>query len=99
MTFTGPATDPNHPEDWILSAETNWKIMGKYDHSILDRLPDQSGDLWGIESAASRQVIKGTAAVTLRLIKPRQPVVVEAFHEYDSFKGKDQFKKNPDPPS
>ena len=93
MTFTGPASDPNHPEDWILEAETPWKIVDRYDHSILDRLPDQTGDLWGMASAASRQVLKGTSAVTLRLIKPRNPVVVEAFHEFDSFKGKDQFKK------
>lgn len=93
MTFVGPANDPNHPEDWILEAVTNWKIVGKYDRSILDRLPDQSGDLWGMETAGSRQVRKGTAAVTLRLIKPTHPILVEAFHEYDSFKGKDQFKK------
>ncbi|MEI6655982.1 MAG: hypothetical protein WCP45_14560 [Verrucomicrobiota bacterium] len=93
MTFTRPANDPCHPEDWILESETNWKIVGKYDHSILDRLPDQSGDLWGPQSAASRQVPRGAAAVTLRLIRPKQPVLVEAFYEYDSFKGKDQFKK------
>jgi len=93
MIFAGPANDPNHPEDWILETTTTWKIVGKYDRSILDRLPDQSGDLWGVETAASRQVREGTAAVTLRLIKPTQPVLVEAFHEYDSFKGKDQFKK------
>lgn len=93
MTFTGPASDPYHPEDWILAAATNWRIVGKYDRSILDRLPDQTGDLWGMESADSRQVPQGTAAVTLRLVKPRNPVVVEAFHEFDSFKGKDQLKK------
>jgi hypothetical protein len=93
MSFVGPANDPNHPEDWILDAVTNWKIIGKYDRSILARLADQSGDLWGMESAASRQVREGTAAVTLRLIKPTHPVLVEAFHEYDAFKGKDQLKK------
>ncbi len=93
MTFVGSAADPNHPEDWIMEADTNWKIVGKYDRSILARLPDQSGDLWGIESAASRQVRAGTAAMTLRLIKPMQPVLVTASHEFDSFKGKDQFKK------
>jgi len=93
MTFVGPAADPNHPEDWILAAEPNWKIVAKYDRSILDTLPDQSDDLWGMESAASRQVPEGAAAVTLRLIKPTQPILVEAFHEHDSFKGKDQFKK------
>lgn len=93
VIFTGPANDPDHPEDWILAPETNWKIVGKYDRSILGRLPDQTGDLWGMESAASRQVRKGTATETLRLIKPKQPVVVEAFHEYDSFKGKNSLKK------
>ena len=31
--------------------------------------------------------------MTLRLIKPTRPILVEAFHEHDSFKGKDQFKK------
>ena len=93
MTFTGPASDPDHPEDWILAPETNWKIVGKYDRSILDRLPDQAGDLWGMESAASRQVRKGTTDVTLRLIKPINPILIEAFYEYNSFKGEDQFKK------
>lgn len=93
MIFTGTANDPDHPEDWILEPGKNWKIVGKYDRSILDRLPDQSGDLWGMASATSRQVSKGSAPVTLRLIKPTQPVLVEAFYEYDSFKGKDQLKK------
>lgn len=93
MSFVGHAANPNHPEDWILEADTNWKIVGKYDRSILEQLPDQSGDLWGAESAASRQVRAGTASATLRLVKPTQPILVEAFHEFDSFKGKDQFKK------
>ena len=93
MSFVGPAADPNHPEDWILEADTNWKIVGKYDRSILQRLPDQSGDLWGMESAGSRQVRRGTADVTLRLIKPTQPILIEAFYEFDSFKGEDQLKK------
>lgn len=93
MAFSGPAADPNHPEDWVLEPETDWRVVGKYDLSILDRLPDQAGDLWGTGSAASRQVRKGTSAVTLRLIKPRQSVFVEAFYEYDSFKEKDQLKK------
>ena len=31
--------------------------------------------------------------MTLRLIKPKHPVVVDAFHEYDTFKKNNQLKK------
>lgn len=93
MVLSGPAVDPNHPEDWIMEPGTNWKFAGKYDYSILSSLPDQAGDLWGKESAASRRIPKGTATVTLRLIKPKYPVLIEAFYEYDSFKSKNQPKR------
>ena len=37
MIFTGPANDPDHPEDWILAPETNWKIVGKSLENMIAR--------------------------------------------------------------
>jgi len=93
MMFDGSDENPEHPEDWKLTPGTDFKIIGNYDHSILDGLTDEAGDLWGRDSADTRKIPAGTAKDTLRLVKPDAPVLVEALHEYNSFENKDQFKK------
>jgi len=92
MLFSGPSNDPNHPEDWNLQPNTQWEFVGQYDHKVLARLPDQQDDLWGAESAARRCVPAGTANNTLRLVKPKDLVLFEAYHEYNGAIQKDQFK-------
>ena len=93
MIFDGPSNDPNHPEDWNLQPSTLWELLGQYDNSILAKLPDQEGDLWGAESIAKNRIPTGTANNTLRLIKPKGKVCVEAFHETDWYTQKDRFRK------
>lgn len=93
MTFAGPSNDTNHPEDWNLQPGSQWELLGQYDNSILAVLPDQGGDLWGAESIAKKRIPAGTANNTLRLIKPKGSVYVEAFYEHDWYTGKDKFRK------
>jgi hypothetical protein len=93
MIFAGPSNDPNHPEDWNLQPNTQWEFLGQYDNSILAKLPDQTGDLWGAGSIAKKRIPTGTANNTLRLIKPKGNVYVEAFHETDWYTQKDKFRK------
>jgi hypothetical protein len=76
-----------------LQPNTQWELAGNYDHSILAKLPDQEGDLWGAESIAKKRIPTGTARNTLRFIKPKGKVYVEAFHETDWYTQKDKFRK------
>lgn len=93
MSFDGPANDPNHPEDWILTPGSKWTVVGQYDHSVFQPIPDEAGDLWGLVSVPKRRILTGTARNTLKLVKPEGPVLVEAFHDFNSFTQRNQFRK------
>ena len=81
IRFRGPSNDPFHPEDFEIDTTHEWRSDGAMTHEILASLPDDSGDLWGPSTAASRRVIPQENIKTLRLVKPKRACYVTAYHE------------------
>jgi hypothetical protein len=81
IPLIGCADDPNHPEDWHIDPAIEWEKTGAYPIDILNSLHDDSGDLWGNGTAASRKVAPRQGLQTLKLIKPADQVLVRAFRE------------------
>ncbi|MCB1091295.1 MAG: hypothetical protein KDL87_07185, partial [Verrucomicrobiae bacterium] len=77
IQFSEWANDPVHPEDWNIVASASWRRTGFIESAVLDKLEDESGDLWG----ASRRVLPTGGIPTLRLVKPRGEVTIEAYME------------------
>ena len=46
VDFDRPAQDPDHPEDWLLSAGSQWRKVGSLSFNDLTRLTDQPATLW-----------------------------------------------------
>jgi hypothetical protein len=85
IEFTGDAGNANHPEDWNVERTVPWKRVNSLNPSVLDKMDDDSGDLWGVVSARSRKVAPRAGMQTLRLIKPTGNLEVEAFLETTSW--------------
>lgn len=81
IQFSGSSNDPYHPEDMEIVTTEKWQQDGHFTNQIFDTLPDDSGDLWGADTAANRRVQPREGIKTLRLIKPSGACHVTAFRE------------------
>jgi len=92
IRYTGSANDAYHPEDMVIDGTAPWVYKGFMAPSVLNHLVDDTGDLWGAETASSRKVIPKPGTKTLRLIKPKGRCYVTAFRE-DTQWGKKNRRK------
>jgi len=71
IKVSGPANDPNHPEDWIIKTDKTWKIVGSFGPDALSyllslpHLQNNNPDLW----EGTNYVDEGEAQSTLQLMK------------------------------
>ena len=81
IRFNGSANDPYHPEDLKIDTTAVWERDGHFTSDVFSSLPDESDDLWGADSAASRKVEPKEGIKTLRLIKPKGACHATAYRE------------------
>jgi hypothetical protein len=81
IRFTRPANDPLHPEDFEIDTSVKWQSDGAMTKDVLERLADESEDLWRISFDGSRKVAPKTGQKTLWLIKPKAPCQVLFFRD------------------
>jgi hypothetical protein len=79
------ATDPHHPEDWIVDASRPWKHCGIFPASEADALVDTPPQLWGSRTDP-RKLAEGYVAKMLRpaslyFIKPAGDFRIALFKE------------------
>lgn len=81
IRFWDGEEDPFHPEDRVIDGNAEWKVVGRVGKKVLANRSDQSGDLWGADSATTRRVLPRAGADTLRIVKPEGECFVTAFRE------------------
>lgn len=79
VPLAGSANDPFHPEDWTIVPGIPWRRLGRLGKEVLEEIPGESGDLWGLGSAESRRVLPNCRHSTLRLLKGAERIRAAAW--------------------
>ena len=89
VDFSENAQDITHPEDWIINNSTEWRHLGRYESTILNKLSAGNWDRWGDQKG----ITPGQYPITLQLIKLQKDIKVSAYHSHNPWKDKMEFKR------